>query len=115
MKGFLGESISAVFPLFFCLFAGPQDVSALVREFWELGLKMPLLRIGASVGVPPHKTLDVHNTRLGREVGFWFSTECCKISSSIPKGGKSLFQWSFERKESGNDWSGVYGAVKDLV
>ncbi len=40
----------------------------LSSEFFEMGLKMPLLRAARAVGIPPHKTLDVHNTRIGREV-----------------------------------------------
>ena len=45
---------------------GPQDVTAMLKEFVELGFQMPLVRASLAVGLPVHKVLDVHNTRLGR-------------------------------------------------
>ncbi len=45
---------------------GPQDVTAMVKEFVELGFKMPMVRVSHAVGIPVHKVLDVHNTRVGR-------------------------------------------------
>jgi hypothetical protein len=45
---------------------GPQDVTALVKEFVDLGMKMPMILVSKAVGLPVHKVLDVHNTRLGR-------------------------------------------------
>ncbi len=45
---------------------GPQDTTAMVKEFVELGFEMPLIRATRAVGVPVHKILDVHNSRIGR-------------------------------------------------